>query len=79
MLLNLLDLVLTLSAVSVGLSELNPLMRYLITVPAMLFVIKVAIPLLIAWLAPGRLLVPAIVLLFLVVCWNAKELLVFLG
>ena len=79
MLLNLLDLVLTLSAVSLGLSELNPLMRYLITVPAMLFVIKVAIPLLIAWLAPGRLLVPAIVLLFLVVCWNAKELLVFSG
>ena len=79
MLLNLLDLGLTLYAVSVGLSELNPLMRYLITVPAMLFVIKVAIPLLIAWLAPGRLLVPAIVLLFLVVCWNAKELLVFLS
>ena len=77
MLLNLLDLALTLSAVSLGLSELNPLMRYLITVPAMLLVIKVAIPLLIAWLAPGRLLIPAIVLLFLVVCWNAKELLVF--
>ena len=77
-LLNLLDMVLTLTAVSWGFSELNPLMRYLVTVPAMLVVVKFAIPLLIAWLAPGRLLLPAILLLSLVVGWNIKELLIFL-
>jgi len=77
-LLNQVDLALTVYASSLGLYELNPLMRSLVTAPAMLLVVKVAIPLLIAWLAPGRLLLPAIAVLLFVVCWNIKELLVFL-
>ena len=76
--LNQVDLALTVLAASLGLYELNPLMKSLVAMPAMLLVVKVAIPLLIAWLAPGRLLIPAILLLLFVVCWNLKELLVFL-
>ena len=77
-LLNQLDLTLTVLAVSLGLSELNPLMRHLVAVPLLLLTIKCAVPLLIAWLIPGKFLLPAIILLSLVVSWNAKELLLFL-
>ena len=63
---------------SIGLSELNPVMRQLANMPLQLVIIKCAIPLLIAWLAPGKLLLPAIILLCLVVSWNIKELLLFL-
>ena len=77
-LLNQADLVLTVLAVSYGFYELNPVMRYLVTMPVMLLVFKLAIPLLIAWLAPGRFLLPAIALLSVVVCWNIKELFLFL-
>ena len=73
-----LDLILTLFAVSLGFSELNPLMRSLLATPLQLLVIKMAIPLLIAWLVPGRLLIPAIVVLAMVVGWNIKELLLLL-
>ena len=76
--LNMLDLLLTVYAVSCGLSELNPLMRYFLTVPALLVIVKILIPLMIAWLAPGKLLLPAMALLAVVVAWNIKELLVFL-
>ena len=77
-LLNQVDLVLTVLAVSLGLSELNPLIRHLVAVPVLLLIVKVAIPLLIAWLTPGKFLIPAIILLSLVVSWNVKELLIFL-
>ena len=72
-----LDLLLTVLAASLGITELNPLMRYLLTLPVLLLVVKSVIPLLIAWLVPGRLLLPAVALLALVVLWNIKELLVF--
>lgn len=77
-LLNLFDLTLTALAVYLGISELNPFIRYLINIPILLLVIKVAIPLLIAWLIPGKLLLPSIALLTLVIVWNVKELLLFL-
>ena len=76
--LHLVDLVLTIVAVSLGLSELNLLMSNLLTEPLQLLVIKLAIPLLIAWLVPSKLLIPAIVLLSMVICWNMKELLLLL-
>jgi len=76
-LLNQVDLTLTVLAVSLGLSELNPLMRYLVTVPVLLWIIKGAVPLLIAWLVPGKFLLPSVVLLALVVVWNVKELCLF--
>ena len=78
MLLNQTDLVLTVIAVGLGLTEINPFMQFLLTAPAMLVLFKVVIPLAIAWLVPGRLLVPAIILLGLVAAWNIKELLLFM-
>ena len=76
--LNQVDLVLTALAVSLGFYELNPLIRNLLAVPALLVIIKGVIPLLIAWLAPGKLLLPAISFLLVIVSWNAKELLMSL-
>ena len=72
------DLVLTVLAMYLGLTELNPLMRYMVTVPALLLVFKLVIPLLIAWAVPGKLLLPSVALLALAAVWNVKELIVFL-
>jgi hypothetical protein len=77
-LLNQLDFVLTTFALSFGFYELNPLMRSWAASPLQLIVIKLAIPIAIAWLVPGKLLLPAIFLLILVVGWDVKELLVAL-
>jgi hypothetical protein len=68
------DLILTLLAVNLGLSELNPVVRYLVEIPALLLIVKLFIPLVIAWLLPGKLLLPSIALLMFVVIWNLKEL-----
>lgn len=76
--LNQCDLLLTIFATYLGFYEVNPLMRYLLTVPLLLVIMKLAIPLFIAWLAPGKLLIPSIILLLLLVGWNVKELLLFL-
>lgn len=72
------DLTLTVLAVNLGLAELNPFIRYLVQIPVLLLVFKLAIPVLIAWLMPGRLLWPSIGLLALVVIWNIKELAIYL-
>jgi len=72
------DLTLTVLAMQLGLAELNPFIKYLVQIPALLLVIKLAIPVLIAWLMPGRLLWPSIGLLILVVIWNIKELVIYL-
>jgi hypothetical protein len=77
-LLSIIDLLLTVLAVYCGFTELNPFVRYLVTIPVLLLVVKLAIPYLIAWLIPGRLLLPAIALLGLVVIWNMKELFIYL-
>ena len=74
-LLNQLDLVLTVVALCIGLQELNPIMRSAATSPLQLVLLKLALPLLIAWLVPGKLLLPAIALLAFVVGWDVKELL----
>jgi hypothetical protein len=73
-----LDMALTLFALSLGLTELNPWMRDLVGSPLQLLLVKFAIPLFVAWLAPGKLLLPAIALLSVVVGWNIKELLLVL-
>lgn len=72
------DLTVTVVAVSLGFTEINPFMSFLIRLPLLLLVVKLAIPVLIAWLIPGRLLLPSIALLALVAIWNIKEMLVFL-
>ena len=69
-----LDLVLTLLAVSLGFTELNPLVRSLLPSLGAFLLLKGGVPLLIAWLVPGRLLLPSIALQSLVLLWNGKEL-----
>jgi hypothetical protein len=44
----------------------------------LLVTIKLLVPLLIAWLMPGKLLLPSIALLAVIAIWNIKELVVFL-
>lgn len=73
----LLDLILTLAALNLGISEINPLVCYLIQIPALFLVVKLVIPVIIAWIMPGKLLLPSIGLLALVVIWNIKELVIF--
>ncbi len=71
-------LALTILAMYLGFAEINPLMNFLIHIPVLLLLVKLVIPVLIAWFIPGRLLLPSIALLALVAIWNIKELLVFL-
>jgi len=76
--LQLLDLILTLVGTSLGFSELNVVMRSILHNPFQLVMVKVVIPLVIARFVPGKYLIPAIVLLSLVVCWDIKQLLFLL-
>jgi len=72
-----LDVVMTMVAMSLGMSELNVLARIIFHNPIYLLAFKVAPPPLIAWLLPGKLLVPSIVFMGFVIAWNTKELVVF--
>jgi hypothetical protein len=76
--LSLFDLVLTMLAMYLGFYEMNPFIRFLVHIPLLLLTVKLFIPVLIAWLMPGKLLLPSIALLALAVIWNLKELVVFL-
>jgi fumarate reductase subunit C len=76
--LNQVDLILTLVAIHLGFDELNPLVNFLLDVPVLLVIFKLVLPVAIAWLIPGRLLWPSIGLLALVAIWNLKELIAFL-
>ncbi|OGO01150.1 MAG: hypothetical protein A2Y90_04935 [Chloroflexi bacterium RBG_13_52_12] len=76
--LSLLDLILTILAMSLGLSEINPFIRFLVQIPALILMVKLFIPVLIAWFMPGKLLLPSIALLALVVVWNIREMVIFL-
>jgi hypothetical protein len=75
--LNAIDLVLTLFAMNIGANELNPIMRGMISTPMALYTTKLLMPLVLAWLLPGKLLIPSIAVLVFVVGWDARELLVF--
>ena len=74
LLLQQLDLILTVAAVSAGFHEINPIIKHMLASPFQLVMVKLVIPLLIVWFVAGRLLLPAIGLLALVVAWNVKEL-----
>jgi len=73
--LQLVDLGLTVMAVNFGFPELNPFVRISLASPYQLLIFKLGIPLFITWFVPGKLLIPAIILLGGVVGWNIKELL----
>jgi hypothetical protein len=75
--LNLIDLGLTIFAVSAGLTELNPVVRQMLVSPYQAYTAKIGIPLLLTWAVPGKLLLPGIVLLALIIGWDIKELIVF--
>jgi hypothetical protein len=75
--LNMIDLGLTLFATSFGAHELNPLMHQMLATPYMMYVVKLIIPLFLAWLLPGKILIPSIALLAVVVGWNIRELLIY--
>lgn len=68
------DLLLTLYAFSHGFAELNPLVLALLERPWGLALAKGLAPLIIAWLVPGRLLVPSILLLIGINGWNLAQL-----
>jgi hypothetical protein len=72
--LNCLDLLLTLFAINIGCQELNPVMRAALQYPGLLLVTKIALPAFVAWLVPGKWLLPAIALLAVVVGWDIKEI-----
>ncbi len=75
--LNVIDLVLTLFAMNLGAQEINPIMRGMITTPIALYTAKLVMPMVLAWLLPGRLLIPSIAILLFIVGWDIRELLVF--
>ena len=75
--LNLIDLVLTLFAMNLGAQEINPIMRGMISSPAALYTTKLLMPMVLAWLLPGKLLIPSIAILVFIVGWDIRELLVF--
>ena len=53
-------------------------MKGLLAAPLQLAIVKIFIPVLIVWFLPGKLLIPGIVILSVVVGWNIKELLFLL-
>ena len=75
--LNAIDLVLTLLAMNLGAREVNPFIRGMISTPVALYTTKLLIPILVAWLLPGKLLIPSIAVLVFVVGWDVREVLVF--
>ena len=72
------DMTLTVVARSMGFNELNPLMNFMMNTPALLLMVKLVIPVLIAWLMPGKLLLPSTALLGFAFVWNMKEMATFL-
>ena len=72
--LQLVDLGLTLMAAHFGFEELNPFVKTSLASPYQMYILKLGIPLVITWFVPGKLLIPAIILLGGVVGWNIKEL-----
>ncbi len=68
------DILMTNFAISAGFRESNPLIRGLLDTPVQLLVFKLVIPLIIAWLVPAKLLLPALALLLVVIGLNLREL-----
>jgi hypothetical protein len=75
--LNMVDLGLTLYAVSHGAQELNPFMRSMFEAPYQLYIVKFVLPVFLAWLLPGPLIIPSIAALVFVIGWDLNQLSVF--
>lgn len=74
MLLQLTDVTVTGVANSIGFNEVNPLMRELLNSPLQLLIVKMFIPAMIAWLFPGKWLIPAIIFLLIIVGFDGTQL-----
>jgi len=68
------DILLTSFALAAGFQEVNPVIRASLETPVQILALKLFIPLLIAWLVPARLLIPAILLLLVIVGFNLTQL-----
>ena len=68
------DMLLTNFAISAGFIEANPIISDLLDKPVQLLVFKLIIPVIIAWLVPARLLLPALGVLLVVLGFNLREL-----
>lgn len=77
--LNVVDLSLTSLALSQGATELNPLMLNMLNVPYRLYLVKLILPTFLAWLVPGKLLIPAVIFLTFVIGWDIRELIILSG
>jgi hypothetical protein len=76
--LGLFDLVLTVLAVNLGFYETNHLIRVIIQIPFLFLLVKLFIPVFLAWLIPGKLLIPSIALLAFIIAWNTAQLISYL-
>lgn len=76
--LGLFDLLLTFLAVNLGFYETNHLIRVIIQIPLLFLLVKLFIPVFLAWLIPGKLLIPSIALLAFIVAWNTAQLIDYL-
>jgi hypothetical protein len=68
------DLMLTLVAARNGWIELNPVMRAQLDALYKIMLFKFAVPILVSWFVPGRLLIPAILLLCGILGWNFHQM-----
>ena len=68
------DLMLTLVAARSGWAEMNPWMRAQLDSLYKMIALKFLVPVLVSWFVPGRLLIPAIVLLCLITGWNLYQM-----
>jgi len=75
--LNWVDLSLTLFALTIGAHEMNPLMRSLFESPVLMYAAKLVVPMFLAWLLPAKILIPSIGLLVVIVGWNITQLLMY--
>lgn len=69
-----LDIGLTFIALRLGGQELNPFMQGFVSNPLQFLLVKGVPAIVLAWLCPAKLLIPAVVLMLFVVGWDAKEL-----
>lgn len=74
LILQMVDLALTLYAARYGYPELNPFMKASLDSVYKVAAFKFVVPMLISWFVPGRLLIPAILLLCFITGWNIREL-----
>jgi len=69
-----LDIGLTFIAMRLGAQELNPFMQGFVSNPLQFLLVKGAPAIVLAWLCPAKLLIPAVALMLFVVGWDVKEL-----